>query len=233
MNRLKTIKVFLIILCFTLFISCSAKAQTVNEIELEVKKVEETQSEPLQVIEKDLKLIETGSTISLYWYEGKNESIVQEFNRIDSFKKRFYTFSNKSIVGYLPVRNPEIIVKNHSDLNHEFELFYCNIDNGEIQSLNKNQGWSFNIVATDNKESRWIIIATNELADLFLLNENGKISKRVNFEITFRPDIIKFQEISENGAKVLFGILGKDAIYEIDFTNLSVHLLGEEVTVSH
>lgn len=210
-----------------LSISCTSKIDDVERKEEQHLTTFAKSSEPIAE-KKDLRLRQTGSTISLFWYDGSNEKLVHEFNNIPNFRNRIYTFPNKSIVGYLPSVNPDTRIIAHNDLNHEFELFYCNSEDGSFHTLGNDRGWNFHIIPAEQSKFRWILNATDEKAELFLLEQNGEVSNGVNFTPTFWPDFVEIKETSSNYAIILFGMLGKEALYKIDFTDKSAELLREE-----
>lgn len=219
--------------CSLFFVSCKAEAQQNVDVE---QKDTNTVIEPQiqQETKKDLKLEQTDTTISMYWYNGGEKVLIKEFNNLQTYKKRYYTFSNHSIVGYLPKLNRQKIDNGErSGLLDEFELFFCNIENGEYQELGKGIGIDLHIKVTDNRQSRWIINASDKKAELFLLHETGEISKQIRFSITFRPEIIELEEIERDKIRVLFGILDKEEVFEIDFSTGIVTSFGEKETPTH
>lgn len=200
---------------FLLFlISCSARAQTISEI-------------------NSLDLEDDKLIISLFGTQDNGKKIIQEFSYIPFYQDLLYSFPNGSILGFLPSKDVDLKIKRWNDFNHEFTLFYCDSKTGELRTLKKNNGWNFHIVDSQDLETRWIVIFQEGTAELFLMHEDGSISNKINIQISFNPDFVEFKEVNGSVGNLLFGVIDREAIYKIDFEKNTVQLIDDYATEAH
>lgn len=114
--------------------------------------------------------------------------VVKEFNYIPNSSGKIRWFSNGSFLGFLPVRDEELIITSEFPSSDFFELFFVNFTDGQLTPLHITKGWHMHYLDGMERDKQWITIRLDSEFFLRQYDKTGNIVYDYKIPIEGKPD---------------------------------------------